>query len=171
MQVTKIPNKLEDGTYPFETGIVSIPQVDAANNARVISQGPSLCLFDQKDPQKLMASWLLMRFLTTNASFQAQFAITSGYVPVIKSVNEIPAYKEHIKKTGNDYITSVSANLCLQQEEYYFTSPAFLGSSKARIEVGNLLNKAFTEKGDADTIINTAFNDAIYNCQYEIGLV
>ena len=167
----QIPNKLEDGTYPFETGIVSIPQVDAANNARVISQGPSLCLFDQKDPQKLMASWLLMRFLTTNASFQAQFAITSGYVPVIKSVNEIPAYKEHIKKTGNDYITSVSANLCLQQEEYYFTSPAFLGSSKARIEVGNLLNKAFTEKGDADTIINTAFNDAIYNCQYEIGLV
>ena len=32
-----------DGAYPFEVGIAPIPQVDAANNPKVISQGPSLC--------------------------------------------------------------------------------------------------------------------------------
>ena len=38
--------KNEDGTYKFEVGITSIPQIDPSN-PKVISQGPSLCIFDK----------------------------------------------------------------------------------------------------------------------------
>lgn len=167
----QIPAKTDAGVYPFDTGITSIPQVDATNNGKVISQGPSLCLFDQKDPQKVMASWLLMKFLTTDTAFQAQFGMASGYVPVIKSVENNAAYKEHIEKTGNDNIAAVSAKACLEQEEWYYTSPAFLGSSEARIQVGDLMNNVFSEQGnDIDAIVNNAFDTAVYNCKYSIGL-
>lgn len=42
------PTKGADGTYPFEVGITTIPQVDASN-AKVISQGPSLCIFKKSN--------------------------------------------------------------------------------------------------------------------------
>ncbi|MBQ4563364.1 MAG: extracellular solute-binding protein [Lachnospiraceae bacterium] len=48
-----------DGSYPFEVGIATIPQVDA-NNPKVISQGPSLCIFQKENPQEVVASWLFV---------------------------------------------------------------------------------------------------------------
>ena len=43
-----------------------------------------------------MACWLLLKYLTTNAEFQAGFSMASGYVPVIKSVVDYEATR--IKK-------------------------------------------------------------------------
>ena len=43
------PKKNDDGSYPFEVGIVPMPQVDPAN-AKAISQGPSVCIFAYKKP-------------------------------------------------------------------------------------------------------------------------
>jgi multiple sugar transport system substrate-binding protein len=37
-----------NGEYPFEVGIAPIPQVDK-NNRKVISQGPSVCIFQQEN--------------------------------------------------------------------------------------------------------------------------
>jgi len=81
------PTKGTDG-YPFEVGIAPIPQADA-NNKKAISQGPSLCIFNHNDDQKVLASWLFMKYFTTTAEFQAQFSIDSGYIPVLKSVRPI----------------------------------------------------------------------------------
>ena len=38
-----------------------------------------------------------------------------------------------------DGIAALSAKICMEQESAYFTSPAFIGSSDARDEVGKLL--------------------------------
>ena len=84
-----------DGTYPFEVGIATIPQVNAAA-PKVISQGPSVCIFQKSNPQEVIASWLFVKFLTTNVEFQAEFAMASGYVPVLKSVGENPVYADFI---------------------------------------------------------------------------
>ena len=156
-----------DGEYPFEVGITTIPQVDAAN-PKVISQGPSLCIFQKSNPQEVIASWLFVKYLTTTVAFQAEFGMASGYVPVLKSVSENPVYAEFIANAdGGNYISALSAKVCLEQQHAYYTSPAFNGSSEARDQVGALLTKclALTE-GDIDAQIAEAFADAVAECEY-----
>jgi len=160
------PTAGADGKYPFEVGIATIPQVDASNK-KVISQGPSLCIFQKSNPQEVIASWLFAKFLTTNVEFQAEFGMASGYVPVLKSVSDIPAYADFIKSAdGGNFIAALSAKVCLEQEDAYYTSPAFNGSSTARDQVGALLTKCLTITSNVDKQIEAAFEDAIDECEY-----
>ena len=161
------PAKDAEGNYPFEVGITTIPQVNP-NNPKVISQGPSVCIFGKENPQEVIASWLFVKFLTTNVGFQAEFSIASNYVPVIKSVSENAKYAEFLAKAnGGDYVSALSAKVCLEQENAYYTIPAFNGSSMARDEVGVLMIKCLTEDtNDVDALINQAFADAVDECEY-----
>ncbi|MBQ9114996.1 MAG: extracellular solute-binding protein, partial [Clostridia bacterium] len=156
-------------SYPFEVGITTIPQVNPSN-PKVISQGPSLCIFGKENPQEVIASWLFVKFLTTTVGFQAEFSMASGYVPVIKSVGDNQVYANYLNKAnGGEYIAALSAKVCLEQESAYYTSPAFNGSSKARDEVGNLMIKCLTENtNDVDALINQAFIDAVDECEYSL---
>ena len=162
------PAATADGTYPFEVGIATIPQVNTSNK-KVISQGPSVCIFKKDNPQEVVASWLFVKFLTTSVSFQAEFSMASGYVPVLKSVAENPEYAKFIANAdGGKYISALSAKVCLEQESAYYTSPAFNGSSTARDQVGALLAKCLTadDGGDVDAMIKKAFKEAIDECEY-----
>ena len=161
------PAANSDGTYPFEVGIATIPQVDASN-PKVISQGPSLCIFQKANEQEVIASWLFVKYLTTTVEFQAEFAMASGYVPVLKSVGENPVYAEFIANAdGGNFISALSAKICLEQENAYYTSPAFNGSSEARDQVGALMSKCLAIKGDnIDAQIAEAFEDAVAECEY-----
>ena len=161
------PDKI-DGEYPFEVGIATIPQVSESNK-KVISQGPSVCIFKKDNPQEVVASWLFVKYLTTSVDFQAEFSMASGYVPVLKSVASNPVYAEFISKAdGGNYISALSAKICLEQESAYYTSPAFNGSSTARDQVGQLLAKCLSadDGGNVDAMIKKAFEDAIAECEY-----
>ena len=161
------PEKV-NGAYPFEVGIATIPQMNA-ENPKVISQGPSLCIFKKADPQEVLASWLFVKYLTTTVEFQAEFSMASGYVPVIKSVKENETYAKFLEKAnGGDYISALSAKVCLDQESAYYTSPAFNGSSTARDQVGGIITKclAGSDGGDVDAMIKKAFEDAVAECEY-----
>ena len=162
------PTKGSDGNYPFEVGIATIPQVDASK-PKVISQGPSLCLFQSENPQETVAAWLFMKYLTTTVEFQAEFSMASGYVPVLKSVAENEVYADFLKKAdGGDYIAALSAKVCLEQESAYYTSPAFVGSSDARTAVGLLIQTCLVDPGqDVDAIIDKAFKEALVSCREE----
>ena len=161
------PTKNADGSYPFEVGIATIPQVNPSK-PKVISQGPSLCIFQKSNPQEVIASWLFVKFLTTNVEFQAEFSMASGYVPVLKSVGSNPVYADFVKKAnGGDYVAALAAKVCLAQESAYYTSPAFNGSSEARSQVGALMSKCIVLKGsNVDSQIKAAFEDAIDECEY-----
>ena len=155
------------GNYAFEVGITTIPQVDV-NNPKVISQGPSICIFKDANPQEVVASWLFVKFLTTNVNFQAAFADASGYVPVLKSVADHPTYTAKMEAAdGFDNIAYLSAKVCMEQANAYYTSPAFNGSAKARDEVGALIQAAFIGDASAglDALIDKVFQDAINNCK------
>ena len=163
------PNKV-NGAYPFEVGITSIPQVNPAK-PKVISQGPSICIFKKDNAQEVVASWLFVKFLTTSTSFQAQFSDASGYVPVIKSVAQNEAYAANLAKAnGGDYIAYLSAKVCLEQENAYYTSPAFNGSSVARQQVESLLVACLTgETSNVNAYIDEQFQIAIDECEYQAG--
>ena len=164
------PAKTSDGSYPFEVGIATIPQQDAAN-PKVISQGPSLCIFGKSNSQEVLASWLFVKFLTTNVEFQADFSIVSGYIPVIKSVDTDAAYTEFLANAdGGDNIAALSAKVGLEQEKAYYVSPAFNGSSAARDQVGLLVQKCFTSTdSNVDEMIKKAFEEAVAECEYQAG--
>ena len=162
----------EKSVYPFNVGIASIPQMNP-NRPRVISQGPSVCIFNNAGgssitDQQIVASWLFVKYLVTSVEFQAEFSMASGYVPVLKSVAENPVYKAFTEKAnGGDNIAALSAKVCLEQESAYYTSPAFNGSSKARDQVGSLVTKVLS--GQASNVygfIAEAFEDAIDECEY-----
>ena len=164
------PQKV-NGAYPFEVGIASVPQVDP-EKPKVISQGPSLCIFNKKNPQEVIASWLFVKFLTTNKEFQAEFSMVSGYMPVIKSVKDLEVYKTDFldKADGGDNVTALSVKVGLDNENAYYTSPAFNGSSVARDEVGKLMQDCFVANtNNVDATIKKAFEDAIATCEFKAG--
>ena len=145
--------------YSFEVGIAPIPQADI-NNEKVISQGPNICIIKNKDPQKNMACWLLLRYLTTSINFQAEFSIQSGYAPVIESVYDNPVYADFLlKEDGGAYITARSNKVTSEQEDAFYTSPAFVGSSEARDQVGAMLDAILLENGSKT--IAEYFDEAI----------
>ena len=154
----------ETGEYPFEVGIATIPQANPSA-PKVISQGPSVCIFNKSNPQEVVASWLFVKYLTTSIEFQAEFSMVSGYVPVLKSVVSNPGYAAFLNgANGGSNIAALSAKICMEQQDAYYTSPAFNGSSKARDEVGALLVACLKEGTDIDT----AFREAIAECEYAI---
>ena len=164
------PDKV-NGEYPFEVGITTIPQANP-ENPKVISQGPSICIFSKSNPQEVIASWLFVKYLTTSIDFQIQFSEASGYVPPLKSVMQDEYYLDLLADANGykDGIAALSAQVCMDQEKTYFTSPAFNGSSMARDQVGILMKMALSTLGaNNDQIVDTAFQDALDECQYFFG--
>ena len=157
-----------NGEYEFEVGIAPIPQVDAAN-PKVISQGPSICIFKNEDPQEVLASWLFVKFLTTDVVFQASVSMNNGYAPVITSVQDNPIYAEFLASASTTNIQAYAVKVALEQADAYFVSPAFNGSSVARDQVGFLVQKCLAMDGDIDSKIDDAFADAVSECNYQIG--
>ena len=160
-----------NGEYPFEVGIATVPQMNASN-PKVISQGPSLCIFNKDNAQEVLASWLFMKYLCTTVEFQAEFSMASGYIPVIKSVGNNEIYRDEFlaRADGGDNISALSAKVGLEQEAAYYTSPAFNGSSVARDQVGLLMQKCLTAAtNDVPAMIKQAFEDAVAECKYQAG--
>ena len=167
----QVPAKV-DSKYPFTVGIASIPQM-CENNKKVISQGPAVTIFNKSNPQEVIASWLFVKYLTTSVRFQVEFSNVSGYLPVIKSVQDNQVFKDKMALAdGGDYVAQLSTKACMEQADAYYTSPAFNGSSTARDQVENLYNKIFPNTSETDaeieSFINGAFRDAIYECEYSL---
>ena len=159
-----------NGKFEFEVGIASIPQVNP-DAPKVISQGPSLCIFKKDNPQEVLASWLFAKFLTTDVNFQARVSMNNGYAPVIKSVQQHPEYAKFLAKADTANIQAYAVKVALAQENAYYASPAFNGSSVARTQVGLLIQKCFTlPDAGLEDAIKKAFEDAVAECKYQAGL-
>ena len=148
----------------FTWGIAPIPgskQADGNVNYAAISQGPSLVMFEAGngveniDEKKIMTFMFVKELM--DPEFQAAFAKESGYNPSRNSVYENEDYAEHMN--GKD-ITAVAANVAASMSSRFFTSPAFIGSSTARTQVGNVV--LYTLKGSKSA--EKALQDAIANC-------
>lgn len=157
----------DSGTKAFERGIVPVPQMDI-NNPKMISQGPSVCIFKNEDPQKVLASWLFVKFMTTNPLYQTEVSMQNGYMPVLTKavMDEVPTYTNWVAKAdGKNYLTALAVQLGMEHEDDYFVSPAFNGSSDARKQVGYLMQAALP----GTKTIDKAFSDAISTCVAKYG--
>ena len=174
-QTPKTEDEEGNTTYAFEVGIAPIPQYDA-NNKKAISQGPSVCILKGNDTtdQQIMASWLFVKYLCTDVTFQAAFSMDSGYMPVLKSVTENATYKAWLDAAnGYDKLNALAVKVGLEARDTYFVSDAFNGSSVARVQVGAMLNKIISTELTGgmtlESLIDTAFTDAIDECIFQAG--
>ena len=132
----------EDKLVKFETVVMEIPQYDT-ENPEMISQGPSLCVFNKEDPQEVLASWLFAQYLLTN-EVQYSYATTEGYVPVTTKAQQSEAYQDYLTRGGEDnefyYDVKLDAtHLLLDNIENTFVTPVFNGSASLRDAAGQLI--------------------------------
>ncbi|MBQ7058919.1 MAG: extracellular solute-binding protein [Firmicutes bacterium] len=146
----------------FETEVRMIPQFDPSN-PQMISQGPSICIFNKADPGEVLASWLFAQYLLTN-DVQIAYAETEGYVPVTSKAQQSAEYQDYLSRIGEDgnahYDVKIKASeLLLDNVEYTFTTPVFNGSTSLRDAAGQLIENVVLsirrgEKVDENYITN-----------------
>lgn len=132
----------EDRLVEFETVVMSIPQFDV-EQPKMISQGPSMCLFNKEDPQEVLASWLFTQFMLTD-SVQIAYAQTEGYAPVTSKAQGNTEYVDYLNRCGEDnelyYDVKINATkLLMENTENTFVTPVFNGSASLRNAAGQLV--------------------------------
>ncbi len=156
----------EDSLVDFETEVMMIPQFDP-DNPQMISQGPSVCVFNKTDPQEVLASWLFAQYLLTN-DVQIAYARTEGYIPVTTKAQESDAYQDYLSREGednNDYydVKIKASKLLLDNIGNTFTTPVFNGSTSLRDAAGQLIEdvtKAVRRKQEvSDESIQALYSD------------
>ncbi len=146
----------EEEAVDFELEVMTIPQYDP-EDPKMISQGPSLCLFNKEDPQEVLATWLFAQYLLSNA-VQIPYAQTEGYVPVTSKAQQSAEYQDYLSRAGEDndlyYQGKLDATrLLLENTENSFVTPVFNGSTSLRNAAGQLIedvNKAVRRKHTVD---------------------
>ena len=134
----------KDSVVRFETAVRPIPQFDP-DHPQMISQGPSICLFNKADPQENLAGWLFMQYLLTDG-IQISYAQTEGYVPVTLKARETPEYQDYLARAGEDnalhYDVKLNASkLLLDNTQNTFVTPVFNGSASLRDAAGQLIEE------------------------------
>lgn len=132
----------EDKIVEFETAVMPIPQFDT-EHPRMISQGPSVCIFNKEDSQEVLASWLFAQYLLTN-EVQIAYSETEGYVPVTAKAQESEEYKTYLAEGGKDnalhYDVKIkAARLLLDNVDNTFVTPVFNGSVSLRDAAGQMI--------------------------------
>lgn len=134
----------EEDLVRFETVVMSVPQFDT-KNPKMISQGPSVCIFNKADEQEVLASWLFAQFLLTN-DVQIAYAQTEGYVPVTSKAQQSEAYQDYLSRAGEDnelhYSIKIDATkLLLDNTQNTFVTPVFNGSASLRSAAGQMIEE------------------------------
>lgn len=132
----------EDKLVKFETEVMTIPQFDPSN-PKMISQGPSVCIFNKENPQEVLASWLFLQYLLTN-EVQIAYSQTEGYAPVTSKAQGSDVYKDYLSREGENnslyYDVKIKATkLLISNTDNTFVTPVFNGSASLRDAAGQLI--------------------------------
>ncbi len=160
------PDKV-DGEYSFDVGAAPIPQTDT-ESPKVMTYGTSLCMLNSDDPREMAATWLFIKFLTTNADFQAEFAIAEKAMPVIKSATDTLVFKEYLSTADHtENLPALAQGVCIEVRDAFFTPPAFEGSTTAEEKITLLMIACLknSEAEELDILIKREFEKAISECK------
>jgi len=156
----------EDRIVDFETAVMPIPQVDP-QNPRMISQGPSMCIFNKEDSGEVLASWIFAQYLLTN-EVQIAYSQTEGYAPVTLKAQTSPEYTDYISREGEDnqlhYDVKIKAvKLLMENTDNTFVTPVFNGSASLRDAAGQLIEEVTKSTRRKKTIDETFMTELYAN--------
>ncbi len=154
-----------DKLVDFETVVYPIPQYDV-NNPSMISQGPSICIFNKEDSGEVLASWLFAQFMLTN-DVQIPYAQTEGYVPVTLKAQNSSEYQDYLNRSGEDnelyYDVKIAASrLLIDNVNNTFVTPVFNGSTSLRNAAGQLIEDTCKAARRKQTV-DDQFVDNLYD--------
>ena len=155
----------EDKLVQFETAVLPIPQFDPEHPV-MISQGPSLCIFNKEDPQVVLASWLFTQYLLTN-EVQIAYAETEGYSPVTSKARQSEEYQDYLSRAGEDnsehYAVKIAATkLLMENTANTFTTPVFNGSTSLRDAAGQMIEEV-TKSVRRKQTVDEAYMDKLFS--------
>ncbi len=153
-----------DKVVEFETEVMAIPQFDTEHPA-MISQGPSVCIFNKSDPQEVLAAWLFAQYLLTE-KIQIGYAQTEGYVPVTSRAQEAQEYQDYLSRSGEDNnkyydIKMKATNLLLDNIGNTFVTPVFNGSASLRDAAGQLIENT-VKSVRRQEVVDEAYMEELY---------
>ncbi len=153
-----------DDIRSFETVVRPIPQFDTSD-PYMISQGPSVCIFNKEDSGEVMASWLFMQYLLTN-DVQIAYSQTEGYIPVTTKAQQSEEYQAYLAAEGTDndlhYAVKIqAAKLFLANIDNTFVTPVFAGSASVREAAGELIENV-TRSTRRKMTVDDAFIAKLY---------
>jgi ABC-type glycerol-3-phosphate transport system substrate-binding protein len=89
------------------------------------------------------------------------WAMQTGYLPVRTSAYESTTYQNFLSNpTANELYISMAANAAYLQRNDMYYDPAFIGSSRARTQVGLALERIMLGDGDIAAALQEAFTEA-----------
>ena len=153
-----------DKVVDFETVVMTIPQFDPSHQ-RMISQGPSVCMFNKPDRQEVLASWLFLQYLLSN-EVQIAYAETEGYVPVTLKAQQAPEYQDYLSRIGEDNnlyydVKILASQLLLSHTEDTFVTPVFNGSASLRDAAGQMIENV-TKSVRRKEAVNDVYYEKLY---------
>ena len=154
----------EDKIVEFETAVMPVPQFDPGH-PKMISQGPSVCIFNKEDSGEVLASWLFAQYLLTD-DVQIAYSETEGYIPVTLTAQESETYQEYLAACGTDqdvhYEVKIQAvEMLLAHIGDTFTTPVFGGSTSLRDAAGQLIESTVKSARRGETI-DDAYMEKLY---------
>ena len=166
----------KEQVVPFTTLVRPVPQFDP-EHPQMISQGPSICVFNKDDPQEVLASWLFAQYLLSN-EVQLGYAETEGYLPVTLKAQQSPEYQDYLSRKGENnqeyYSIKIEASeLLMNNTQNTFVTPVFNGSASLRSAAGQLIENvckgARRKDAMSDSYIQKQFNDV--KSQYRLDQI
>ncbi len=154
----------EESLVDFEIEVMEIPQFDP-ENPQMISQGPSVCVFNKDDPQEVLASWLFVQYLLSD-EVQIAYSETEGYVPVTTKAQNAPEYQDYLSRAGEDNDTHYevkidAAKLLLSHMDDTFVTPVFNGSTSLRDAAGQLIEEVTKSMRRGETV-DDAYMESLF---------
>ncbi|MBQ9940394.1 MAG: extracellular solute-binding protein [Clostridia bacterium] len=148
----------------FETQVMTVPQFDT-ENPKMISQGPSVCIFNKEDSGEVLASWLFVQYLLTNR-VQIAYSQTEGYVPVTAKAHNSEEYTDYISRSGQDnslyYDIKIKASrLMTENIDKTFVTPVFNGSASLRDAAGQMI-ESVTKSVRRHEEVDDGYLDALF---------
>ncbi len=148
----------------FETAVLPVPQYDTGNIS-MISQGPSICIFNKEDNEEVLASWLFVQYMLTD-EVQMAYSETEGYAPVTSKARLNPEYIDYLNRAGEDnelhYDVKIKATkLLLDNSENTFVTPVFNGSTSLRDASGQMIEEV-TKATRRKIKVDDAYIDKLY---------
>lgn len=155
----------KEALVEFETEVRIIPQFDT-KNPQMISQGPSICVFNKEDSQEVLASWLFAQYLLTNP-VQTGYASTEGYVPVTLKAMQSSEYHDYLSRCGQDNNTYYdvkikAAKILLEHVDSTFVTPVFNGSASLRDAAGQMIENV-TKSVKRKQQVNETYMDRLFH--------
>ena len=149
----------EEEVVPYDLVVTAVPQFDT-ENPKMISQGPSMCIFNKSDEGEVLASWLFCQFLLTN-NVQIDYSKTEGYIPVTTKALQSEEYRTYLASAGaasdaaDKWIyyqaKHDAVNILLNNIENTFTTAVFNGSASLRNAAGQMIENTVVsaKRGEA----------------------